>query len=171
MQKKLLTALLSWRVIYMPHPDHLKLAGDQRHLIHLEKHLQATQVQIEQTFRLSISFVSVSARISSWESVRAKCCALWLVLEWTKSCISVRWPPWSLVARRYVNDPPAWCEAVSTILYGGRGLPLWASSLVKSGIKMTVIVFMEENCRKQYSSWVLQQHGRRDAFVTIRTTR
>jgi len=51
-----------------------------------------------------------------------------------------------LVARRHVNDPPTWCGAASTTLYGGRGdpLPLWASSLMENGIKVTVIVFTEE---------------------------
>jgi len=51
-----------------------------------------------------------------------------------------------LVARRHVIDPPAWCGAATTTLYGGRGdpLPLWASSLVESGIKVTVIVFIDE---------------------------
>jgi len=47
-------------------------------------------------YRFSTRFVSVSARISSWESVRARCCALWLVLEWIKSCISVHRPLWRL---------------------------------------------------------------------------
>ena len=28
-----------------------------------------------------------------------------------------------LVARRQVNDPPAWCGAASTMLCGGRGDP------------------------------------------------
>ena len=40
-----------------------------------------TQVHIDQILRLSTSFVSDSARISFLESVRARCCALWLVLE------------------------------------------------------------------------------------------
>ena len=29
-----------------------------------------------------------------------------------------------LVAHRHIIDPPAWCGAVSTTLYGGRGDPL-----------------------------------------------
>ena len=62
-------------------PGHLKLAGVPKSLIHIQEHLQAIQEQIDQILRLSTSFVSVSARISSLESVRARCCALWLVLE------------------------------------------------------------------------------------------
>ena len=79
--QRLVTALLSWWPIYTPHPDHLKLAGVPRSLIHIQEHLQAIQEQIDQIFRLSTNFVSVGARISSLESVRARCCALWLVLE------------------------------------------------------------------------------------------
>ena len=43
-------------------------------------------------------------------------------------------------------DPPAWCGAATTSLYGGRGdpHPLWRSSLVEPGAKVTVIVFTEE---------------------------
>ena len=64
----------------MLHPGHLKLAGVPKRLIHIQEHLQAIQEQIDQIFRLSTSFVSVS-KISSLESVRARCCALWLVQE------------------------------------------------------------------------------------------
>ena len=51
-----------------------------------------------------------------------------------------------LVARRHGIDPPAWCGAATTNLYGDveTPSPLWASSLVESGIKVTVIVFTEE---------------------------
>ena len=62
-------------------PSHLKLAEVPRHHTHIQEHLQAIQEQIDQIFILSTSFVSVSARISFLESVRARCCALWLVLE------------------------------------------------------------------------------------------
>ena len=45
-----------------------------------------------------------------------------------------------------VNDPPTWCGAATKTLCGGRGdpHPLWKSSLVEPGVKMTVIVFTEE---------------------------
>ena len=45
-----------------------------------------------------------------------------------------------------VIDPPTWCEAVTTTLYGGRGdpHPLWRSFLVEPGAKVIVIVFTEE---------------------------
>ena len=45
-----------------------------------------------------------------------------------------------------VIDPPTWCEVATTTLYGGRGdpYPLWRSSLVEPGAKLTVIVFTEE---------------------------
>ena len=62
-------------------PGHLKLSGVPRSLMHIQEDLQAIQEQIDHILRLSTSFVSVSARISSLESVRARCCALWLVLE------------------------------------------------------------------------------------------
>ena len=57
-------------------PGHLKLAGVPRNLIHIQEHLQAIQVHIDQILRLSTSFVCVSARISSLESVKARCCHL-----------------------------------------------------------------------------------------------
>ena len=75
------TASSSLRPIYMPSPGHSKLARVPRSLIHIQEHLQAIQVQIDHILKLSTSFVSVSARISSLESVRASCCALWLVQE------------------------------------------------------------------------------------------
>ena len=53
-------------------PGYLKLAGVPRSLIHIQEHLQAIQEQIDQTFRLSTSFVSVSARISSLEECESK---------------------------------------------------------------------------------------------------
>ena len=45
-----------------------------------------------------------------------------------------------------VNDPPTWCGAVWTTLCGGYGdpHPLWRSSLVEIGIKVTVILITEE---------------------------
>ena len=60
---------------------HLKIAGDLRHLKHIEEHLQAIQVHSDQILRLSTSFVSVSARISSCESERERCAALCMVPE------------------------------------------------------------------------------------------
>ena len=74
--QRLVTATLSWRAIYTPHPGHLKFAGVPRSLIYIQEHLQDIQEQIDQILRLSTSFVSVSARISYLESVRARCCAL-----------------------------------------------------------------------------------------------
>ena len=49
----------------MPHSGHLKRDGVQEDPIHIEEHLQATQVLSDQILRLSTSFVSVSTRISS----------------------------------------------------------------------------------------------------------
>ena len=45
-----------------------------------------------------------------------------------------------------VNDPPTWCGAAWTILCGARGdpHPLWRSSLVEPGIKVTVVESAEE---------------------------
>ena len=92
------------------------------------------------------TFESVSARLAlKWvrEQGVAVLCAGSRV---NYSCISVHRPIGALMARRQVNDPPACCGAASTTLCGGRGdpHPSWASSSVESGIKVTVIVFMEE---------------------------
>ena len=128
----------------MPHPGHLKFVGVPRSLIHIQEHLQTIQEQIDQIFRLSTSFVSVS-RISSLESVRARCCALWLVLEWTTLVFRCAGLLGVLVAHRHVFDPPAWCGAASTTLCRGRRPLLRGQApLVESGIKVTVIVFTEE---------------------------
>ena len=45
-----------------------------------------------------------------------------------------------------VIDPPTWCGVATTTLCGGHGdpHPLWRSSLVEPGAKVTVIVFTEE---------------------------
>ena len=79
-------------------------------------------------------------------SEQARCCTLWLVLEGTNKKNLVRWPFGALVARRHIIDPPTWCRAATTILYGGCGdpLPLWRSYLVENGIKVTVVEFTEE---------------------------
>ena len=60
--------------------------------------------------------------------------------------ISVRQPLGALVARRHVIDPPTWCGEATTFLYGGRGdpHPLWRSSLVEIGIKVTMVESTEE---------------------------
>jgi hypothetical protein len=54
--------------------------------------------------------------------------------------------PWSVKLAGNVIDPPTWCGAATTPLCGGRGdpHPLWRSSLVEPGAKVTVIVFTEE---------------------------
>ena len=60
--------------------------------------------------------------------------------------ILVRWPlgAWWLAGN--VIDPPTWCGAATTTLCGGRGdsHPLWRSSLVEFGIKVTVIEYTGE---------------------------
>ena len=59
--------------------------------------------------------------------------------------ILVRRPFGALRLAGNVNDPPTWCGAASTTLCGGqRPLLSGQSPLVKIGIKVTVIVFMEE---------------------------
>ena len=52
----------------------------------------------------------------------------------------------ALKARRHVIDPPTWCGTATTSLCGGCGdlRPLWRSSLVEPGAKVTVIVFTEK---------------------------
>ena len=79
--QRLQIATSSLLAIYMASLGHFGVAGVPRSLIHIQEHLKDIQVQIDQFLRLCTSFVSVSARISYLESVRARCCALWLVLE------------------------------------------------------------------------------------------
>ena len=62
--------------------------------------------------------------------------------------------PLSVKLADNVIDPSTWCGAATTSLCGGRGdpHPLWRSSLVESGINVTVIVFRKRlDCRKQYN--------------------
>ena len=49
--QRLVTALLSWWPIYMPHPGHLKLAGVARSHTHTQEHLQAIQELIDHILR------------------------------------------------------------------------------------------------------------------------
>ena len=58
----------------------------------------------------------------------------------------VCWPLGALVARWHVINPPTWCGAAMTILYGGRGdpLPSWTSFLVEIEIKVNVVLSTEE---------------------------
>ena len=79
--QRLQTASSNLRPIYLCSLGHLKIAGVVRSHTHTQKYLQTIQVHSDQILRLSTSFVSVSARISSLESVKVRCCALWLVLE------------------------------------------------------------------------------------------
>ena len=59
------TAPKTWWPIYTPHSGHFVVAGDQGDLIHIEEHLpKPTQMHIDQIFRFSTSFVSVSARLA-----------------------------------------------------------------------------------------------------------
>jgi len=60
--------------------------------------------------------------------------------------ILVRRPLGALRLAGNVNDLSTWCGAAWTILCGGRGdpHPLWRSSLVEIGIKVTVILSTEE---------------------------
>ena len=48
----------------MPHPGSFEDAGVPRSLIHIQEHLQANQVQIDQILKLNTSFLSVSARLA-----------------------------------------------------------------------------------------------------------
>ena len=46
--QRLVTALLSWWPIYMPHPESFEFAGVPRHHTHIQKHLQAIQEHRDQ---------------------------------------------------------------------------------------------------------------------------
>ena len=171
--KQLVTALLSWWPIYMSSPGHFEFAGVPRHHTHIQEHLQAIQEQIDQILRLSTSFVSVSVRISSLESVRAKCCALWLVLEWTNIVSWCAGHPWSFGGSPASQRPSGlvW-SGVDDIVRGTETPPSWAISLSED--------LDQDDCDcvhgryliagNRYSLWVLQQCGCRGAFVAIRTT-
>ena len=69
-----------------------------------------------------------------------------MVLLGTKEDILERRPLGALWLAGNVNDPPTWCGAVWTTLCGGLGdpHPLWRSSLVEIGIKVTVVLITEE---------------------------
>ena len=60
--------------------------------------------------------------------------------------ILVRRPLGALRLASNVNVPPTWCGAAWTILCGGREdpHPLWRSSLVENGIKVTVVESAEK---------------------------
>ena len=60
--------------------------------------------------------------------------------------ILMRQPLGALRLAGNVNDPPTWCEVAWTTLCGGCGdrHPLWRSSLVEIGIKVTVVESTEE---------------------------
>ena len=105
-----------------------------------EKHLQAIQVQIDQILRLSTSFLSVSARISSWESVRARCWVLW--------------------AGSWVNQRVSW--------YAGH--LSWRSSLVESRIKVTEVTWhglCDESRRVPEETWLPRSNTLRKCFNNV----
>ena len=107
--------------------------------MHTKEVLIAIQELIDQILRFRRSIMSESAKLAQdWVSVQGVA-TLWLVLEWTTTCISVCWPYGALVACRQVFDSPAWFGAAVTIVCGWRGEPhlLWRSFLVESGIKVT----------------------------------
>ena len=135
----------TWWPIYMPHPGHLKLAGVPRHLIHIQEHLQAIQVHIDQFLRLSTSFVSVSARISSLRECESKVLCIVASSRVNQTCISVCRPPWRIGGLPSSQRPSGlvW-SGVNDIVWGRRPLLRGQSLLVKIRIKVTVIVFTEE---------------------------
>ena len=130
--------------IYVCSPGHLKFAGVPRSPIHIQEHLQAIQVQIDQILRLSTSF-SVSARISSLEC-ESKVLCLVAGSRVNQQVFRCAGPLEHLVARRLVIDPPLCVERRRQPCTGDAETPspLWASSLVENRIKVTVIVFTEE---------------------------
>ena len=75
-----------------------------------------TQVLSDHIFRFSTSLAL------EWVSEQdCEPCAL--VLVWTKVYLSEPAILGVLVTRRDVNDPPTWCGAASTTLWGGHGDP------------------------------------------------
>ena len=108
----------------MPSPGHFGVARVSRHHTHTQEHLQAIQVHINQILRLSTSFVSVSARISSLRECESKVLCLVAGSRVNQQVFRCAGPLEHLVARRHVIDPPVWCGAATTTLYGGRGDPL-----------------------------------------------
>ena len=79
------------------------------------------------------------------EIARLQAFVLWFISEPSQELGAPA--PWSVELADNVIDPPTWCGVAMTSLYGGRGdpHPLWRSSLVESGIKVTVIEFTGEN--------------------------
>jgi hypothetical protein len=78
------------------------------------------------------------------EFARLRAFVLWFISEPKQELGAPA--PWSVKLAGNVIDPPTWCGAATTSLCGGRGdpHPLWRSSLVEPGAKVTVIVFTEE---------------------------
>ena len=76
----------------------------------------------------------------------ARCCVLCCGSLVDQEDILVRRPLGALRLAGHVNDPSTWCGAAWTTLCGGRGdpHPLWRSSLVEPGIKVTVVESAEE---------------------------
>ena len=110
-------------------PGHLKLAGVPRSPIHIQEHLQAIQGQIDQIFRLSTIFVSVSARISSLES-ESKVLCLVAGSRVNHTCIMVRRPLRAIGGSPASQRPSGlvW-SSVDNIVRGTETPPSWASSL------------------------------------------
>ena len=101
-------------------PGHLKLAGVPRNLIHIQEHLQAIQVHIDQILRLSTSFVSVSARISFLRECESKVLCLVAGSRVNHTCISVRRPPWS------IGGSPA-RQRPSDLVWSGVDILVWGT--------------------------------------------
>jgi hypothetical protein len=88
---------------------------------HSEEVHQASQELNDHILRFSTNFESVSARINSRESERARRCYLvgWILSEpqVVSRCAS------SLESWWLAIDPPSWCGAATTALCGERGDP------------------------------------------------
>ena len=86
------------------------------------------------------------------EIARLRAFVLWFISEPKQELGAPA--PWSVKLAGNVIDPPTWCGAATTSLCGGRGdpHPLWRSSLVEPGAKVTVIVFTEETWWPIYTS-------------------
>jgi len=140
---------------------------NRRHRVGLSDRLSRIIRRVQWTRRSKSRVILQRGCFLGWES---RCgtgwsdVVVWASEQWTGAMIR------DVAAQKKKSpsepDEPKHCRS------NGLDYPWWRSSLVEPGIKLTVDSVSSKNliAEKQYSLWVLQQHGCRCAFVANRTT-
>ena len=138
----------TWRPIYICHPPAIWSSLETWDIPHTPKNIsKPSKCTLIKFLDLAQALWVLVLGLALEKSERARCWALWAGSRVNHHCILVRRPPWSLggsSARQWPSDL-VWSGVDNFVRGKWRPPhPSWWSSLVESGIKVTVIVFTKE---------------------------